>query len=139
MEKEGKERCGHTCSLPEKDTAKTWTSEGGIGSIPLNYIGREHTNGEKSPAGAAPNREAPAPVVSPRRTREYECLPTLNLPKRHNTTTDSVACADCCHAMSISCPISQTWTHHRQDNLSVAGATCPSRRHAQRKANYLIF
>jgi hypothetical protein len=47
-------------------------------------------------------------------------------PKRHNTTTNSVAYADCCHATGLSCPISQTWTHHRQDNLSVAGATMSS-------------
>jgi hypothetical protein len=27
-------------------------------------------------------------------------------PKRHNTTTNSVAYADCCHTTSIVCPIS---------------------------------
>jgi hypothetical protein len=32
----GKERGGHTCSLPEKDTTKTWASGGDIGSIPLD-------------------------------------------------------------------------------------------------------
>jgi hypothetical protein len=28
--------------------------------------------------------------------------------------------------MGLGCPISQTWTPHRQDNLSVAGATMSS-------------
>jgi hypothetical protein len=53
-------------------------------------------------------------------------FPTLNPPKRHNTTTNSIAYTDCCHATSLGCPISQTWTPHRQDNLSVAGATMSS-------------
>jgi hypothetical protein len=44
----------------------------------------------------------------------------LDLPKRHNTTTNSVAYADYCHATGLDCPVSQTWTPHRQDNLSVA-------------------
>jgi hypothetical protein len=30
----------------------------------------------------------------------------LDPPKRHNTTTNSVAYADCCHAMGLSCSIS---------------------------------
>jgi hypothetical protein len=58
--------------------------------------------------------------------RECECLPSLDPLKWHNTTTNSVAYADCCHAMSLGCPISQTWTPHCQDNLSVAGATMSS-------------
>jgi hypothetical protein len=36
VEHEGKVRGRHTCSLPEKDTMKTWTSGGDIGSIPLD-------------------------------------------------------------------------------------------------------
>jgi hypothetical protein len=36
VEQEGKGRDGHTCSLPEKDTTKTWASGGDIGSIPLD-------------------------------------------------------------------------------------------------------
>jgi hypothetical protein len=31
VEQEGKGRGGHTCSLPEKDTTKTWASGGDIG------------------------------------------------------------------------------------------------------------
>jgi hypothetical protein len=50
----------------------------------------------------------------------------LDPPKRHNTTTNSVAYADCCHTTGLDCPISQTWTPHRQDNLSVTGATMSS-------------
>jgi hypothetical protein len=50
----------------------------------------------------------------------------LDPPKRQNTTTNSVAYADYWHATSLSCPISQTGTPHRQDNLSVAGATMSS-------------
>jgi hypothetical protein len=56
VEQEGKGSGGHTCSLSEKDTMKTWTSGGDKGNIPLDiYIGREHTSGERSPAGAAIN------------------------------------------------------------------------------------
>jgi hypothetical protein len=36
VEQEGKGRGGHTCSLPEKDTTKTWASGGDMGSIPLD-------------------------------------------------------------------------------------------------------
>jgi hypothetical protein len=36
VEQEGKKRGGHTYSLPEKDTTKTWTSGGDICSIPLD-------------------------------------------------------------------------------------------------------
>jgi hypothetical protein len=36
IEQEGKERGRHTCSLPEKDTTKTWASRGDIDSIPLD-------------------------------------------------------------------------------------------------------
>ena len=50
----------------------------------------------------------------------------LDPPKRHNTTTNSVAYADCYRATGLGCPISQTWTPHRQDNLNVAGATMSS-------------
>jgi hypothetical protein len=53
-------------------------------------------------------------------------FPALDPPKQHNTTTNSVAYADCCHATGLDCPISQAWTPNRQDNLSVAGATMSS-------------
>jgi hypothetical protein len=76
VEHEGKGRGGHTYSLPEKDTTKTWASGGDIGSIPLDTYRERARSGERSLAGAAPNREAPAAGVSPRRTREYECLPS---------------------------------------------------------------
>jgi hypothetical protein len=91
------------------------------------YIGREHASGEKSPAGVAPNREAPAPGVSPRRARECECLssPGPAEATQHHNQLRSIY-ADCCHATSLSCPISQTWTPHRQDNLSMARATMSS-------------
>jgi hypothetical protein len=36
VEQEGKGRGGHTCSLLEKDTTKTWASGDDIGSIPLD-------------------------------------------------------------------------------------------------------
>jgi hypothetical protein len=32
-------------------------------------------------------------------------FPTLYPPNLHNTTTNSVAYADCCHATGLSCPI----------------------------------
>jgi hypothetical protein len=51
---------------------------------------------------------------------------TLDLPRRHNTTTNSVAYVDYFHAMGLGCPISQTWTPHRQDNLSMAGTIVSS-------------
>jgi hypothetical protein len=50
----------------------------------------------------------------------------LDPPRRHNTTTNSVAYADYCRAMSLGCTISQTWTPYCQDNLSVARATMSS-------------
>jgi hypothetical protein len=53
-------------------------------------------------------------------------FPALDPPRRHTTTNKSIAYADCCRAMSLGCPISQTWTPYRQDNLSVAGATVSS-------------
>jgi hypothetical protein len=53
-------------------------------------------------------------------------FPTLDPPKQHNTTTNSIAYVDCWHATGLGCPISQTWTPHRQDNLSVASATMSS-------------
>jgi hypothetical protein len=46
VEQEGKGRSGHTCSLPEKDTTKTWASGDGISSIPLDIQG-ESTQAEK--------------------------------------------------------------------------------------------
>jgi hypothetical protein len=45
-EQERKKRGGHTCSLPEKDTTKTWASGDDIGSIPLD-IQEESTQAEK--------------------------------------------------------------------------------------------
>jgi hypothetical protein len=53
-------------------------------------------------------------------------FPALDPPKRYSTTTNSVAYVDCCHAMGLGCPISQTWTTHRQDNLSMAGTIMSS-------------
>jgi hypothetical protein len=40
------------------------------------YLGREHASEERNLADVAPNREVPAPGVSPRRARECECLPS---------------------------------------------------------------
>jgi hypothetical protein len=91
--------------LLEKDATKTWTSGGDIGSIPLD-IGREHASGEKRPARAAPNRETPAPGVSPKMVRECECLLALDPLRRHNTTTNSVAYADYYRTTGFGCPIS---------------------------------
>jgi hypothetical protein len=53
-------------------------------------------------------------------------FPALGPPRRHNTTTNSIAHVDCCRATGLGCQTSQTWTPHRQDNLSVAGATVSS-------------
>jgi hypothetical protein len=48
VEQEGKGRDGHTCSLSEKDTTKTWASGGDIGSIPLDtYMERAHKKRKK--------------------------------------------------------------------------------------------
>jgi hypothetical protein len=44
---------------------------------------------------------------------------------RHNTT-NSVAYADCYRAMGLVCPLSQTWTSNRQENLSMANTTVSS-------------
>jgi predicted alpha/beta hydrolase family esterase len=65
--------------------------------------------------------------ASVRKGREnVSAFPTLDPLRRHNTTTNSVAYVDCCHAMSLGCPISQIWTRHCQDNLSVAGVIVSS-------------
>jgi hypothetical protein len=53
-------------------------------------------------------------------------FPVLHPPRRHNTTTNFVAYADYYRATGFGCPISQTWTSHRQDNLSVVGTTVSS-------------
>jgi hypothetical protein len=54
-------------------------------------------------------------------------FPALDPPRRHNTTTNnSLIYADYCRATSLGCPISQIWTRHRQDNLSVTGAIVSS-------------
>jgi hypothetical protein len=48
VEEEGKGRGGHTCLLPKKDTTKTYTSGGDIGSIPLDtYRERAHKRRKK--------------------------------------------------------------------------------------------
>jgi hypothetical protein len=48
VEQEGKGRGSHTCSLLEKDTTKTWTSRGDIGSILLDtYRERAHMRRKK--------------------------------------------------------------------------------------------
>jgi hypothetical protein len=62
--------------LLEKDTTKTWASGGDIGSIPLDTYRERACKWKKRPTGATPNREAPAPGVSPRRASKYECLPS---------------------------------------------------------------
>jgi hypothetical protein len=90
------------------------------------YIGREPASEERSPSGAAPNWEAPAPGVNPRRARECECLPS---PEPAEATQHHHQLRSICkllHATGLGCLISQTWTSHRQDNLSVAGATMSS-------------
>jgi hypothetical protein len=93
-------------------------------------------NGEKSPTGAAPNRKAHAPGVSSvREGRENtSAFLALDPPRRHNTTNNSITYADCCRATCFGCPISQTWTSHRQDNLSASGATVSSSAVCTKKA-----
>jgi hypothetical protein len=59
-------------------------------------------------------------------------FPALDPLNRHNTTTNSVAYADYWCTMGLGCPISHTWTPHRQDNLSVAGATVSSAAHTKK-------
>jgi hypothetical protein len=120
VEQEGKGRDEHTCSLPEKDMMKTWASEGDIGSILLDiYRDRAHKrrkkpSGERSSAGAAPKLEHTS--VSPRRARECECLPSPGL----------YSICRLLPRMILGCPIFQTWTPCRQNNLSVAGVTVSS-------------
>jgi hypothetical protein len=129
VEQEGKGRGGHTCSLSEKDTIKIWASGDDIGSIPLDiyiYISREHTSGKEAQLEQLQTERHPH-QASVRKGREnVSVFPTLDPPKRHNTTTNSIAYADCCHTTGLGCPISQTWTPRRQDNLNVADATMSS-------------
>jgi hypothetical protein len=53
-------------------------------------------------------------------------FPALDPSRQHNTTTNSIAYVECCHVTGLGYPISQTWTPHRQDNLSVADVTVSS-------------
>jgi hypothetical protein len=50
VEQEGKGRGRHTCSLPEKDMTKTWTSGGDIGSIPLDTYRERARKRRKKPS-----------------------------------------------------------------------------------------
>jgi hypothetical protein len=115
VEQEGKGKGRHTCSLPEKDTTKTWTSGSDIGSILLDiYIERESTQAEKEAQPEQLQTERQPHQALVREGRENASVfPALGPPKRHKTTTNSIAYADCCHATGLSCPIPQTWTPHR--------------------------
>jgi hypothetical protein len=50
VEREEKGRGSHTCSLSKKDTAKTWTSRGDIGSIPLDTYRERARKRRKKPS-----------------------------------------------------------------------------------------
>jgi hypothetical protein len=95
---------------------KTWASGGDI-----DNISGKSTQAEKEAQSEQLQTERHPHQASIRVRRT-----ALDPPKRHNTTTNSVAYDDCCHATGLGCPISQTCTPHRQDNLSVAGATMSS-------------
>jgi hypothetical protein len=121
-----KGRGGHTCSLPEKDTTKIWASGGYIGSIPLDIYKERSRKREKAQPEQLQTERHPHQASVRKVGKNVSVFPTLEPPKRHNTTTNSIAYADCCHATGLGCPISQTCTSHRQDKLSVAGATMSS-------------
>jgi hypothetical protein len=118
--REGKGRGSHTCSLPKKDTTKTWTFGGDIGSIPLDTYRERARKRRKKPSQSSSKPRGTRTRRRSKRAREYECLPALDPPRRHNTTTKSVAYADCCRATGLDCQISQIQTRHRQDKLNVA-------------------
>jgi hypothetical protein len=117
---------GRPLIIAEEGHDEDLSPGGDISSILLDTYRERARKRERSPTEAAPNREAPTPGVNPRRVRECECLPSLDAPRRHNNTTNFVAYADYCRTMGLGCLISQTWTPHRQDNQSVAGATVSS-------------
>jgi hypothetical protein len=95
---EGKMR--HTCSLLEKDT-KTWASGGNIGSIPLDIYG-ESMQADKEAQPEQLQTERHPHHASVREERENASFfPALDPPKRHNTTTNSVAYANCCHTTTL--------------------------------------
>jgi hypothetical protein len=50
IDQEGKGRGSHTCSLPEKDTTKTWISGGDIGSISLDTYRARARKRRKKPS-----------------------------------------------------------------------------------------
>jgi hypothetical protein len=77
------------------------------------YIGREHTSRERSPTGAAPNQETPAPGVSPKRARECECLPSLVPAEATQYHHQLRSICRLLPRYDLSCPIYQTWTPHR--------------------------
>jgi hypothetical protein len=109
VEHERKGRDGHTCSLPEKDTTKTWASVCDIGSISLDtYRERAHKwRKEAQPEQLQTERHPHHASVREGRENASAFL-DLDPPRRHNTTTNSVAYADYCRAMGLVCPISQT-------------------------------
>jgi hypothetical protein len=119
VEQEGKGRDIHTCLLPKKDTTKTWTSVGDIGSIPLDTYRERARKRRKKPSQSSSKPRGARTRYQSERARECECPSALDPPRRHNTPTNSVVYADCCRATGLGCPISQIWTRHRQDNLSV--------------------
>jgi hypothetical protein len=87
---------------------KTWASGGDIGSIPLDIQG-ESMQAEKEAQPEHLQTERHPHQASIREGRENASVfPALDPPKRHNTTTNSIAYADCYHATGIGCPISQT-------------------------------
>jgi hypothetical protein len=100
VEQEGKGRGGHTCSLPEKDTMKSWASGGDIGSIPLDTYKERASKRRKKPSRNTSKPRGTHTRRQSRRARECECLP-----KPRPATTNFVAYADC-RATSLGCLIS---------------------------------
>jgi hypothetical protein len=106
VEQEGKGRGSHTCSLPEKDTTKIWTSGGNIGSILLDTYRERARKRRKKPSQSS---SKPRGTSTRRQSEKGERMRVPSTPgpaEAHNTTTNSVAYVDCCRATSLGCPIS---------------------------------
>jgi hypothetical protein len=126
VEQKGKERGKHTCSLPEKDTTKTCTLGDDICSIPLNTYRDKACKRRKKFSRSSSKPSGTRTRCQSEKGERMRVFLASDPPKGHNTTTNSVAYVDCCHATGLGCPISQTWTLYCQDNLSVAGVTMSS-------------
>jgi hypothetical protein len=117
---------GRPPTIAEEGNDEDLSPGGDISRYRYIHIGREHAS-EKEAQLKQLQTERHQHQVSVQEGRENaSAFLALDSSRRHNNTTNFVVYADCCRTMGLGCTISQTWTPHRQDNQSVAGATVSS-------------